>query len=35
MELQPYALDISSGVETEGYKDREKILEMIRRIRNV
>lgn len=34
-QVQPYALDISSGVETEGYKDREKILEIVRRIRNV
>lgn len=25
-ELHPWALDLSSGVETEGYKDREKIL---------
>lgn len=33
--VQPYALDISSGVEINGYKDREKILEIVRRIRNV
>lgn len=35
VQLRPYALDISSGVETDGFKDREKILEIIRRIRNV
>ena len=31
----PYALDISSGVETEGKKDRQKIETCIRRIRHV
>lgn len=29
----PYGLDISSGVETDGFKDREKILEIIREVR--
>lgn len=29
-----YALDISSGVETEGFKDRNKIEEIIRRVRH-
>ena len=29
-----YALDVSSGVETEGFKDREKIKEIVRRVRN-
>lgn len=33
--VQPYAVDISSGVETGGMKDRDKILEIVRRIRNV
>lgn len=31
----PFAVDISSGVETDGLKDKEKIRECIRRIRNV
>jgi phosphoribosylanthranilate isomerase len=30
----PYAVDLSSGVETDGRKDREKILEIVRRMRN-
>lgn len=31
----PYAVDLSSGVEIDGIKDREKILEIVRRMRNV
>lgn len=31
----PYAVDISSGAETGGVKDRDKILEIIRRVRDV
>ena len=34
-DYSPYALDISSGVETNGWKDPDKIEECIRRIRNV
>ena len=34
MKLDPYALDLSSGVETNGFKDRDKILELVRRIKN-
>lgn len=30
----PYAVDMSSGVETKGLKDRSKILEMVRRMHN-
>lgn len=33
--LRPYAIDLSSGVETDGVKDKEKILEIVRRVRNV
>lgn len=29
----PYALDLSSGVETDGFKDREKILEIVKTVR--
>ena len=32
--LKPYAVDVSSGVETNGYKDRTKICEVIRRVRS-
>ena len=31
----PFAIDLSSGVETDGVKDRNKILEIVRRVRNV
>lgn len=32
--LNPYAIDISSGAETKGYKDKDKIIEIVRRLRN-
>ncbi len=34
MKQNPYSIDISSGVETGGFKDREKIIKIIRRVRN-
>jgi len=33
--VNPYAVDLSSGVESDGMKDEAKIMEMVRRIRNV
>lgn len=32
--LTPYCLDINSGVETEGKKDRKKILEIVKQFKN-
>lgn len=32
--VSPYAIDVSSGAETNGVKDKEKILEIVRRVRN-
>lgn len=32
--LHPYAVDLSSGVETGGYKDREKILQAVAAVRS-
>lgn len=34
MKFNPYAVDVSSGVESDGVKDREKILEIVRSVRN-
>jgi phosphoribosylanthranilate isomerase len=33
MALNPFAVDISSGAETEGVKDREKILRLVEKAR--
>lgn len=35
IQLNPFAIDVSSGVETEGLKDKEKIESMVRSVRNV
>lgn len=32
---KPYCVDISSGVETDGYKDKDKVYEIIRIVRNL
>lgn len=34
-EVNPYCLDISSGVETDGFKDKTKIAQIIKTIRSV
>ncbi len=34
LKLKPYCVDISSGVETDGYKDEAKINEIVRLVRN-
>lgn len=34
-DTKPFAVDLSSGIETDGVKDREKIIDIVRRIRNV
>ena len=34
LKLNPYAIDISSGVETNGFKDEEKIKEVIKKVRS-
>ncbi len=33
--VKPYGVDVSSGVETEGMKDREKIIDIITKVRSV
>jgi phosphoribosylanthranilate isomerase len=33
--LQPYCVDVSSAVESEGYKDPAKIIELVKKVRSV
>ncbi|NJE34012.1 phosphoribosylanthranilate isomerase [Megasphaera sp. SW808] len=33
-ELRPYAVDVSSGIETDGVKDRQKMIAFVKRIRH-
>lgn len=33
-QIRPFAVDLSSGVETDGKKDREKILQAVRRVKD-
>jgi phosphoribosylanthranilate isomerase len=33
--VKPYAVDLSSGVETNGLKDRGKIIEIVRKVRQI
>ncbi len=32
---KPYGIDISSGVETDGYKDPEKIIDFVKKVRSI
>ncbi len=33
--LNPYAVDVSSGIETNGFKDKEKMTEFVKIIREI
>ena len=33
--LHPYAVDVSSGIETDGAKDKEKMTQFVRAVRGV
>ena len=34
-QVNPYAIDVSSGVESDGFKDKNKIIDMITKVRSV
>ena len=34
LEMKPYAIDVSSGAETDGVKDRRKIIELVNIVRS-
>ena len=34
-ELEPYALDVSSGIETDGFKDKEKMIRFMKNVRDL
>lgn len=34
LRYNPYAVDVSSGVETDGFKDKEKILNLVNKVRS-
>ncbi len=34
-QVNPYCVDLSSSVETDGYKDREKVREIVKKVRSV
>lgn len=33
--VHPFAIDVSSGVETDGFKDRDKIIEIVSKVRKI
>jgi phosphoribosylanthranilate isomerase len=34
-QVNPYCIDVSSGVETDGYKDKNKVFDIIKKVRSV
>jgi phosphoribosylanthranilate isomerase len=35
LKLNPFAIDLSSGAETNGFKDREKILKLVETVSHI